>query len=202
MSFQNASSAPADHPAPVPGELFWPALLRGLLTAAFGIALLIWPHLSVHLLGLLAGLWLLLVGLAQVFASFVPLRGLGGQVLSGVVGILLVVAGIACLRDVTKGVLVLAFLIALAWIFIGLAQLVAAAQTVGAARTWLIVLGVAAVVVGFAFLLWPAPSLTVVVILAGISGLAVGLAEIALALRLRKLAREPAPGLSADGPGS
>lgn len=190
MSYDAVPDRSTGHPRTVPdrpASAFWPGLPRGLLTAAFGLALLAWPHVSVHLLGILVGLWFLLVGVAHVFGGFVRWRGLGWQVLSGALGILFVVAGVACLRDVTKGVLVLAFLIALAWIFIGLAQLVTAAQTTGTARTWLVVLGIAALVIGMAFLLWPAPSVTAIVILAGIGALVIGVAEVALALRLRRL---------------
>lgn len=193
MTYEDVSTPPiGEQPRPVPDEpaaTFWPPLLRGLLTLAFGIALLVWPHVSVHLLGVLAGFWLLLAGFARILGAFVTWRGLGWQVLSGAVGILFVAGGVACLRDVTKGVTVLAFLIALAWILIGLAEMVTAAQASGSTRTWLVVLGAAALVVGFAFMLWPAPSLTVVVILAGVSALLVGIADVLLALRLRKLAR-------------
>ena len=192
---QGVSSWPTGQLTPVPDEpvlAFWPALLRGLLTAAFGVVLLVWPHVSVHPLGVFAGLWLLFVGVAHIVGAFVRWRGLGWQVLSGAVGILFVVGGVACLRDVTKGVLILAFLIALAWIFIGLAELATAALASGRARTWLILLGIVAIVIGFAFMLWPAPSLTVVVVLAGISSLVVGIADIVVALRLRKLTSDPA----------
>ncbi len=192
MTYEGVSAWPTEQqprpPSDEPAAAFWPPLLRGLLTTAFGIVLLVWPHVSVHLLGVLAGIWLLLAGIARILSAFLTWRGLGWQVLSGAVGLLLVAGGVACLRDVTKGVTVLAFLIALAWIFIGLAEMVTAAQASGTTRTWLIVLGIAALVVGFAFMLWPAPSLTVVVVLAGVSSLLVGIADLVLALRLRKLA--------------
>src|SRR5438034_6501275 len=138
---------------------FLQTLTLGVLTILFGAALLVWPDITVRLLGVLVGIWLLLAGVARILGAFLSWRGLGWQVLSGVVGVLLLAGGVACLRDVAKGATVLAFLIALSWISIGLAELVAAAQVSGGARVWLVVLAVGAIVIGFVFLLWPGPSL-------------------------------------------
>jgi len=185
------TSWPTDQPTPVKAEsatlLFWQTLTIGVVTILFGIALLAWPDISIRLLGVLVGIWLLLAGVGRVLSAFLVWRGLGWQVLSGVVGLLLLAAGVACLRDVAKGVLVLAFLIALAWIGSGLAELVAAAQASGGSRAWLAILAVGSIVIGFVFLLWPAPSLTTVVLLAGIASLLVGIGEVAFAVRLRKV---------------
>jgi uncharacterized membrane protein HdeD (DUF308 family) len=185
------ASWPTDRPAPVRHEgvdvPFWQTLALGVLSILFGVALLVWPDVTVRVLGVLVGIWLLLVGVGRIFGAFVSWRGLGWQVLSGIVGVVFVAGGVACLRDVTKGVTVLAFLIALAWIFIGLAELVAAAAASGTARVWLTVLALAAIVIGFVFLLWPAPSLTVVVVLAGITSLLIGIGEVAFAVQLRRV---------------
>src|SRR5436309_124577 len=81
-----AAGWPTVQLTPVPVEsviAFWPALLRGLLTAAFGVVLLVWPHVSLHLPGVFAGLWLLFVGVAHIVGAFLRWRGLGWQVLSG-----------------------------------------------------------------------------------------------------------------------
>lgn len=165
---------------------FWQALVLGVLTVLFGLAVLAWPDVSVKLLGLLTGVWLLLSGIARILGTFLYWRGLGAQILSGIAGVLFVIAGVACLREVTKGVVVLAFVVALVWIFVGLAELVAAAQTHGRSRNWLVGLGIGALVLGLVFLLWPRPSLTVLVILAGIGALLVGLGELAFAVQLRR----------------
>jgi uncharacterized membrane protein HdeD (DUF308 family) len=183
-----SSGAVGAEPASVP---FLQTLALGVLTILFGAALLIWPDISVRLLGVLVGIWLLLAGVARILGAFLSWRGLGWQLLSGVVGVLLLAGGVACLRDVAKGVTVLAFLIALAWISIGLAELVAAAQTSGGARVWWAVLGVGTIVIGFVFLLWPEPSLKAMVLLAGITSLLVGIGEVAFAVQLRRVRTRP-----------
>lgn len=179
-----------DPPMPVAEEssnlLFWQVMLLGLVTVLFGIVVLAWPHVSVHLLGILTGLWLLVGGAARIVAAFVYWRGTGWQVLSGITGVLFLVAGVACLRDIAKGVATLAFVIALVWLCVGMVEFVAAAEVSGRPRTWRVVLGIAATVVGLVFLLWPGPSLGVLVVLAGFSALVVGVVEIAFAVQLRR----------------
>ena len=189
------TSWPTERPLPVQEEPaavpFWQTLIAGVVTILFGVALLVWPDVSVRLLGVLAGIWLLLAGVGRVLGAFLVWRGLGWQVLSGVVGVLLLAAGVACLRDVTKGVVVVAFLIALAWIGIGLAELVAAAQVSGNTRIWLGILAIVSMVIGFVFLLWPAPSLSAVVLLAGVTSLLAGIAEVAFAVQVRRVRTGP-----------
>jgi uncharacterized membrane protein HdeD (DUF308 family) len=85
-----------------------------------------------------------------------------------------------------KGVLVFAFLVALAWLFSGLAAIVAGITASGAARAGLIILGLLSVVVGFVFMLWPSLSLTVFVVMTGIGALIVGIGEIVVAFQLRR----------------
>jgi Short repeat of unknown function (DUF308) len=61
-------------------------------------------------------------------------------------------------------------------------------QSTGATRRWLIAQSVASLVVGFVFLLAPQPSLTLLMVLAGVSALLIGGAEILFAFRLPRLA--------------
>src|SRR6266542_3170202 len=109
----------------------------------------------------------------------------------GTLGVILLIGGVACLRNVAKGVLVLAFMIALAWILGGLTELVIALQVTGATRTWLIVLAVVSIAIGFVFMLWPSLSLRATVLMTGISALIIGIGEIAFAFQMRRLAATP-----------
>jgi uncharacterized membrane protein HdeD (DUF308 family) len=167
---------------------FWLVFVLGTASILLGIAVLAWPGETVRVLAVLLGIWLMVMGVARIIGAFVSRRGLGRQVLSGIVGVLLVIAGVACLRDVAKGTLVLAFVIALTWIFSGLAELVVAVTATGATRAWLLLVSVLSIAIGFVFLLAPEMSLTVLVILTGVSALLVGIAEVLFAFQLRRLA--------------
>jgi uncharacterized membrane protein HdeD (DUF308 family) len=166
---------------------FWLLLVLGVATMCFGIAILAWPDASVRVVAVMVGIWLLLAGLARIIGAFVWRRGLGRQLLSGIVGILLVIGGVACLRDLAKGAAVLAFLIALVWILSGIAELVVAQETGTWARRWLIVVGVASLVVGFVFVFTPELTLAVMALLAGLSALVIGAVQVLFAFRWRRL---------------
>jgi uncharacterized membrane protein HdeD (DUF308 family) len=170
---------------------FWQMIALGLVTALFGIAVLVWPGETLRTLGVLIGIWLLIVGATRIVGAFVSERGVGHQVLSGVVGVVLLIGGLACLRNVARGVLVLALVVALAWLLSGIAELVIAFQTTGSTRMWLIVLGIVSIALGLAFTFWPSLSLTTAVLLTGISGLIVGIGEIVFAFQMRRLASVP-----------
>jgi uncharacterized membrane protein HdeD (DUF308 family) len=170
---------------------FWQMIALGLVTALFGVAVLVWPGETLRTLGVLIGIWLLVIGVTRIIGAFVSKRGVSHQVLSGVVGVVLVIGGVACLRNVARGVLVLALVVALAWLLSGVAELVIAFQTTGSARTWLIVLGVVSIALGLAFTFWPSLSLATAVLLTGISGLIIGIGEIVFAFQLRRLMAQP-----------
>jgi uncharacterized membrane protein HdeD (DUF308 family) len=188
------STRPADVSDGEDTASFWLLFALGVATMCFGIAILAWPGASVRVVAVMVGVWLLLTGLSRIVGAFVLRRGLGRQLLSGIVGILLVIGGVACLRDLTKGAAVLAFVVALMWVLSGIAELVIAQQADPWARRWLIVLGVASLVVGFVFVFSPQLTLAVMALLTGLSALAIGGAQVLFAFRLRRLmAGEPAP---------
>jgi uncharacterized membrane protein HdeD (DUF308 family) len=99
-------------------------------------------------LGILVGIWFLVAGAARVVGAFVTKRRIGRQVVSGVVGVVFLIGGLACLRNVAKGVLVLAFILALTWLLSGMAEFVIAFHATGTTRTWLIILAIASIAIG------------------------------------------------------
>jgi uncharacterized membrane protein HdeD (DUF308 family) len=179
----NAVPGAAEDRLPVP---FWQVMVLGVATALFGLVVLIWPAETLRTLGVLVGIWLMVAGAARVLGAFVSERGVGRQVLSGTVGVLLLIGGVACLRNVARGVLVLGLVIALAWLLSGMAEFVIAFQASGTTRTWLLVLAVVSVAIGLAFTFWPGLSLMTIVVMTGISGLVIGIGEIAFAVRMRR----------------
>jgi uncharacterized membrane protein HdeD (DUF308 family) len=182
----NATPAPAAEP-------FWQVMALGIVTTLFGLAVLVWPAETVRVLGALVGIWLLVAGAARVIGAFVTNRRVSQQVLSGIVGVIFLIAGLACLRNVARGVFILAFILALTWLLSGVAELVIAFHATGATRTWLIVLALISIGIGLAFALWPNLSLTTTVIMTGISGLIIGVGEIVFAVQMRRILARPEP---------
>ena len=160
--------------------------MLGCMTLLFGVVVLAWPRESARVLAVLFGIWLLMAGITRILAAFLLGSSVGHQLLSGIVGIVYVLAGTACVRDVTKSAVLLALVAAAGWILSGLAELVVAVRSKGSHRRWLGVLAVASILIGFIFLLWPGPSITAVILLIGFSALVIGVSELAVAFQLRR----------------
>ncbi|WP_238011685.1 DUF308 domain-containing protein [Dactylosporangium sp. AC04546] len=169
---------------------FWQLLAAGVLTLVFGLAVLAWPQATLRLLGVLAGLWLLAIGLTRVIGIFrrspdAAHRVTTRQVVDGAFGVLLVVIGLACLREVAAGVTAVAVLLGLAWLLSGFAELLLGMFAEGRTRTWLLVIGALSVALGLLFLAWPGLTLHALVLLTGITALVIGIAEIVVAFESR-----------------
>ncbi|MET7396959.1 DUF308 domain-containing protein [Dactylosporangium sp. NPDC005572] len=169
---------------------FWQLLAAGILTVVFGLAVLAWPAATLRLIGVLAGLWLLAIGLTRVIGVFRRAPGAEHrvttrQIVDGAFGVLLVVIGLACLREVAAGVTAVAVLLGLAWLLSGFAELLLGMFAEGRTRTWLLVIGALSVALGLLFLAWPGLTLHALVLLTGITALVIGIAEIVVAFESR-----------------
>jgi uncharacterized membrane protein HdeD (DUF308 family) len=162
-------------------------LVSGVLGMAFGAAVLIWPDVSLRIMAALAGVWLFVSGLARIVGAFMPGAGsIARHVLSGIVGIVVLIAGLVCLRNLVTRLAVLALLFATTWILSGITEVVLALQSTGAVRGSLLVVGVLSILAGIVLLVTPSLSLATLVVLTGAGSLLVGLAEVVLAFYLRK----------------
>lgn len=164
---------------------WWMVLMLGIVAILFGIAVLAWPHASLKVMAVLVGCWLLLAGFVRIVGAFLPSGSIGRNVLSGVVGLLLVIAGSLCLRDLVTALDVLALMVALTWLFSGLAETTLALQANGATKGWLLVVGLLSVAIGFVFLFVPRLSLASLILFTGISALVLGAGELVVAFQLR-----------------
>jgi uncharacterized membrane protein HdeD (DUF308 family) len=177
------ADAMAEQPFP-----WWAVLVTGVLGMGFGVAVLVWPDVTLRIMAAMAGIWLLLSGLARIVAAFLPgPRSIGGQLFSGIVGVVVLIAGVLCLRNLVTRLAVLALFFAIAWLLAGLTELLLALQHTGPARVVLIVVGLLSVAAGIVFMVTPHLSLATLVVLTGVSSLVVGFGEVVLALALRRM---------------
>jgi uncharacterized membrane protein HdeD (DUF308 family) len=179
------------------GQAFpwWAVLITGLLGMGFGIAVLAWPDVSLRIMAALAGIWLLLSGIARILAAFLPGAGsIVRHLFTGIVGVVLLIAGLLCLQDLATRLSVLALLFTVSWMLSGIAELIMGLQHDGAARYALIAVGLLSLLAGVVFLVTPELSLATLVILTGVSSLVVGLGEVVAAFVLRRLRRQQAVG--------
>jgi uncharacterized membrane protein HdeD (DUF308 family) len=165
---------------------WWSLLVLGVLTLLLGIVVLAWPGSTLRVLGVLAGIWMLVAGVIRIVSAFVRGRGVGRQVLSGIVGVVLVLGGLACLRDIATSLVALALIVSLSWMLSGIAEIVMAADARGSSRTWLLVLGVLSAILGLIFLFFPGLSLFALVLTTGLGFITTGAVQVVLAITLRR----------------
>src|SRR4029453_2028927 len=159
------AATPVEREQPFP---WWLLAILGVISILFGVAMLVWPDITLRVVGFFVGLWLLIAGIARVIGAFVSGRGVGAQILSGIIGVLLILGGVACLRNLVTSLAVLATIIALTWLFSGLSELVIGLAVRGPTRGWLILLGVVSTLIGIAFVVWPGLSLATLVFMLSI----------------------------------
>jgi len=165
---------------------WWSWLITGLLGVGFGVAVLVWPDITLRIMALLAGIWLFVAGAARIIGAFLPGGGVARNILSGIVGIIVLIAGIICLRDVVTRLALLALLFSITWILSGLTSILVGVQREGTARVALVGLGVISLIAGGVFLFTPGLSLATLVLLTGISSIVVGAGEVGVAFALKR----------------
>jgi uncharacterized membrane protein HdeD (DUF308 family) len=168
-------------------QSWWALALRGLLAMLFGLAALFWPGLILVVLILLFGAYALVDGVLAIIAAFRSSRqGTRRQLLliEGVIGILF---GIVALVWPGLTALALLYIIAFWAIFTGIARIVMALMLRREIENeWSMALsGVLSVVLGIVLLLLPGAGLLAYTWLIGLFALALGIALIAYAFRVR-----------------
>jgi uncharacterized membrane protein HdeD (DUF308 family) len=166
---------------------WWALALRGLVAVLFGLAALFWPGLILAVLVALFGAYALVDGVLAVIAAFRSSgRGMRRPLLliEGTIGILL---GIVALLFPGLTALVLLYIIAFWAILSGVARIVMAIMLRREIENeWSIALsGVLSVTLGIVLMLLPGAGLLAYTWLIGLLALAIGIALILYAFRVR-----------------
>ncbi len=165
-------------------------LAFGILSILLGICMLVWPGGTIVVIGAFLGAYLLVSGIFQIVNAFAASElSTGFRWLVGISGVLSVLLGLFAFRSIAHSVAILVLLIGFGWMIHGFAQLFDAIADKGApARGWQIAMGILSIVAGLVVLMYPAPSLWALTLVAGIWLIVLGVAEIVGAFQLRKLA--------------
>ena len=136
-------------------------LAVGIVAVVFGILVLanIWG--SVHLVAIFAGLFLLFAGILQFFL------GGGGKTGRIVAGVIAIVAGIALIAWPEASVKTVAVIVGLAFLIWGVSVAIAAISARGEGYGVVVGFGVLLAIVGLIFIIWPGPTVTLLMILVG-----------------------------------
>jgi uncharacterized membrane protein HdeD (DUF308 family) len=170
-----------------PARTWWLLVMRGIAAITFGVLALLWPGLTLLVMALLWGAYVLVDGLLSLLHAF-KLRGRGLSVaLWALVGVLGVAAGVLAFIWPGLTAFVLLTLIAAWAIVVGALQLVAAWRLRRQIRgEWLLALsGALSLVFGALLVLQPQTGAVAVVVLVAGYAIAFGVVLMALGWRLR-----------------
>lgn len=169
----------------------WQAvLLAGVAALVLGVLTLAWPGETLRVVGILFGLYLLVIGVMQLVAAFGTHASTALRVMAFISGALCILLGLLCFRSALQSILLLALWIGIGWLFRGITQAVAASSDEAMpARGWQIGLGVISALAGIVLIVSPLTSIAILTYLAGAWLLAVGVIEIATAIRIRHRAK-------------
>ncbi len=148
---------------------------RGIVVAVavigivLGILGLVFPGAVLITVGLLFGSYLVVSGVFRIVSAFTGERlSTGMRWFSGILGVLILVAGVLCLANPFRSLFAIAFLIGIGWVAEGIVDIASAVQGTVQPRWYGWVSGVVAVLAGIATFLLPGLSLTLFVTVASI----------------------------------
>jgi uncharacterized membrane protein HdeD (DUF308 family) len=172
------------------GQRLWKwKLVAGLLTIVLGAIVLAWPGPTILVASTLFGVYLLLSGLAELFAAFTLPRSAATRVMLFISGALSLVLAILSFRHFgdAYAVLLLSLWIGISFIFQGVSGIAAGiSESDLPGRGWYIVAGIISMLAGVVVLVWPFDSIAVLTLAAGIWLVIIGIAQIVQAFHTRK----------------
>ncbi|MEP7332449.1 MAG: DUF308 domain-containing protein [Terracoccus sp.] len=162
----------------------------GVLSIVLGILVLVWPGATLLVVAVLFGIQLIVLGALRIaLSSVAPADPPWLKPLVIVMGVLTVIAGVICLLRPGTSLLVIAIVLAIGWIFEGvaaLAQAFMADRSVGA-RILFIISGIISVLAGLVVAIFPGSSLVLLTRFGGILLVVIGIAEVIAAFMARRL---------------
>jgi uncharacterized membrane protein HdeD (DUF308 family) len=160
-------------------------IVVGVLTVIAGGALIAWPTRSIAVLSVIIGIVLVVVAVVELWTAITARNGNGGsREVRLLVGLLLLVAGVVCLRQPELTIALLMLVLGLAWLTGGVGEIYHATTGVDD-RLAGVTAGVVNVIAGIVVLVFPAKSAVGVVWVIGGGLVAVGVVAIVRGIRAR-----------------
>ena len=147
---------------------------------ALGVAALVWPGATLITVALLFGAYLVVSGIFRLVIAFTSdSLSPGIRWFVGIMGVLIIIAGIIALNNLAQSLLVLAFVIGFGWIFDGVAAIAGGITGRTALPRWLaIVSGVISIIGGIVVFTLPGLAIVTFVIFGGWILIAIGVATL------------------------
>ncbi|MBV9384006.1 MAG: DUF308 domain-containing protein [Streptosporangiaceae bacterium] len=161
----------------------------GLLTLIAGIAVAVWPTVTLLVVAVLFGIQLIVYGIFRfVSALMIHGAGVGTRILLALLGVLSLIIGLWAVRHADVTLVLLAVFLGIYWIVNGTIELFTAFEPAMPNRGWTAAMGVLSIIAGLVVLAYPGISLFTLAVFLGIWLVVLGVMEIASAFRLRSAA--------------
>jgi uncharacterized membrane protein HdeD (DUF308 family) len=159
----------------------------GVLSIVAGILAIVYPDLTLLALALIAGINLLLLGILGLVGAVTSDDDAGGtRVLSGVLGLLGVIAGLVVMRRPGESLLAIILILGVWFVVSGLVDVIRAVAVPGD-RAFRLLVAIFDIVLGGLILALPDVSLKTMAVLAGIAFIVRGIFAVLIGLKLRKV---------------
>ena len=173
-------------------HLWKSTLVSGILSLILGILVLAWPGMSILAAAVWFGIYLLLIGIAQVVFAFSMHVTAGSRILLFISGAASLILAVLAFRHFGQGyaVLLLAIWIGVAFIFRGVATTVSAiSDPTLPGRGWSIFVGVISLLAGIVVIAYPFDSIITLAIVVGAWFVVIGVFEIVSSFGIRKASK-------------
>jgi uncharacterized membrane protein HdeD (DUF308 family) len=179
--------------------IWWLFMLRGVLAALLGISALIWPTLTLKILVLFVGAYLIADGVMGLIVTF-RRPGASGRLMQPVVSALV---GLVLVFWPAQSARTLFMVLGAGFLFIGISYLVTARRygVGGMDRELMTTVGIVAAVLGVILLVWPGAAVVTVSWIIAVAALVMAAVLIFLGVRFRQL-QARVEGIPPSGPAS
>jgi uncharacterized membrane protein HdeD (DUF308 family) len=172
------------------GEHWGWVLGYGILTVALGLAVVVWPGVTLLAVAVLFGVQLVVFGIFRFVSAFTMHNiGAGTRTLYALLGVLSLIVGLWAIRRVDLTLVALALFLGIYWIINGTIEVFTSFEPHMQNRGWTIFMGILSIIAGLVVLAYPGISLVTLAIFLGIWLLIFGFIEISSAFRLRSMSR-------------
>ena len=163
---------------------WWVVVVLGVISIAAGVLAIAYPDITLRVLGLLIGIYLLIAGAVWIMLAVEEEGSAGAHVLRLLLGILATLAGLVCIVRPGASVVVVLLAVAYWFILVGIADL--ARAMIEPTGRWLSALfGVLGIAIGVLLIADPDIGVNTVALIVGIGFLLRGVLEIAAGWFLR-----------------
>jgi uncharacterized membrane protein HdeD (DUF308 family) len=163
---------------------WWLFVVLGVVCLATGIITIVWPGKTLLVLGVIAGIYLLVAAVLEIIEAIAGEPG--NRAFSAILGVLALIAGIICIRRPGESLLALVIVLGVFLIASGVMHIVFAFGD-GGPRWGSIVLGALDGIIGIVILAWPGIGLATLAVFFAVTMLIRGAFSVVIGFKLRKL---------------